>query len=86
MDFRPDIIQEQVVQKAILAVNVAAATGNVAKAAVMKTITGAVTFGEKAVVLGAIAGFIAFFLPWVSLLGTVSASGLRAAIDGSAKG
>ena len=32
---------------------------------------------------GAMAGFVSFFLPWISFLGTVSASGLRAAIEAS---
>src|SRR5947207_5774889 len=76
-------IQEQVSAKAKYAATVAAASGNVAKDAFMSTVSGAKTVGEKAVVFGALAGVIAFFLPWITLFGTLSGSGLRIAIDGS---
>jgi hypothetical protein len=78
------IIQEKVTQKAQQAAAVAAATGNVMKTSFMATVTGAKTIGEKAVVFGALAGFVAFFLPWVTVLGLVSGSGLRLALDASA--
>ncbi len=78
-----EIIQDQVAEKAKYAAAVAAASGNVVKQSFMATVTGAKTFGERAVVFGALAGFVAFFLPWVSFLGTVSASGLRCALDAS---
>src|ERR1700687_2965242 len=78
------IIHDQVAENAKKAAVVVAATGNVAKNAFLATITGAKTIGDKAVVFGALAGFCAFFLPWISLLGTVSASGFRAALDASA--
>jgi hypothetical protein len=77
------IIQERVAQKAQQAAAVAAATGNVMKTSFMATVTEAKTIGEKAVVFGALAGLVAFFLPWLSVLGTVSVSGLRAALDAS---
>jgi len=78
------VIQDQVAETAKYAASVAVASGKVVKASFMATITGAKTIGEKAVVFGALAGLVAFFLPWISFLGTVSASGLRAALDGSA--
>jgi hypothetical protein len=74
------IIQAQVSEKAKQVAAVAAATGNIAKNAFMATLTGATTVGDKAVVFGALAGLLAFFLPWADLLGTVAVSGLRAAI------
>ena len=77
------IIQDQVSEKARQAAAVAAATGNVAKSAFVAVFSEAKTVGEKALVFGALAGFVAFFLPWISFLGTVSASGLRAALDAS---
>ena len=76
-----ELIKEQVSAKAKCAASVAAASGTVAKEAFMGTVNGARTTGEKAVVFGALAGVVAFFLPWVSFLGTLSVSGLRAAID-----
>jgi predicted phage tail protein len=77
------IIQDQVAEKAKQAAAVAAATGTVAKDAFLGVLTGAKTFGDKAVVFGALAGFVAFFLPWITLFGAVSASGLRLALDAS---
>ncbi len=77
------IIQDQIAQKAKYAASVAAASGTVAKDAFMNTVSAARSTGEKAVVFGALAGLVAFFLPWITLFGTVSASGLRAALDGS---
>jgi hypothetical protein len=77
------IIQDQVTEKARYAASVAAASGNVAKDAFVNTVSAARSTGEKAVVFGALAGILAFFLPWITLFGTVSASGLRAALDGS---
>jgi hypothetical protein len=47
----------------------------------MATVNGATTVGDKAVVFGALAGVVAFFLPWITLLGTFSGSGLRIALD-----
>jgi hypothetical protein len=83
MEQTQEQIQEQVAQRAQKAAAVAAATGNVAKNAFMATLTGAKTIGEKAVVFGALAGFLSFFLPWFTFLGVASASGLRAALDAS---
>jgi hypothetical protein len=77
------IIHDQVAGKAKQAVAVASATGSVAKTAFLATLNGAKTTGDKCVVFGALAGFIAFFLPWASILGTISASGFRAATDAS---
>jgi len=77
------IIQDQVTERAIQAATIAAATGNVAKNAFMATITGAKTIGDKAVVFGALAGLAAFFLPWITLLGTLSVSGLYLALNAS---
>ncbi len=79
-----DLIKEQVTAKAQYAATVAAASGNVAKDAFMGTVNGARTTGEKAVVFGALVGVVAFFLPWIALLGTVSASGFTAATNFSA--
>ena len=76
------IIQDQVSEKAKYAASVAAASGNVAKDAFMNTVNGAKTTGEKAVVFGALAGVVAFFLPWMTFFGA-SGSGLRAATEGS---
>ena len=76
-----ELLQEQVAEKAKYAASVAAASGNVAKDAFMGTVNGARTTGEKAVVFGALVGVAAFFLPWIALLGTVSASGLTAATN-----
>ena len=81
---KEQILQDQVAEKAKYAASVAAASGRVVKASFMATITGAKTIGEKAVVFGALAGLVSFFLPWISLRGTVSASGLRTALDASA--
>ena len=77
------IIQNQVAEKARHAATVASATGSLAKNAFLATITRATTVGDRAVVFGTMAGFVSFFLPWISFLGTVSASGLRAAIEAS---
>ena len=78
------IIQDQVAQKAKQAASVAAATGNVAKDAFLATLSAARTIGDKAVVFGSLAGLVAFFLPWITILGTISGSGLHAAIQISA--
>jgi hypothetical protein len=79
-----EFLQEQVAAKAQFAANVAAATGNAAKQKFLATITDAKSAGEKAVVFGSLLGLVSFFLPWVTILGTVSGSGLRAALDASA--
>src|SRR3982750_2253194 len=79
-----DIIKEQVAAKAKQAASVAAASGNVVKGAFLATITESKTVGEKAVVFGSLAGIVSLFLPWASLLGTVSASGLSLALNASA--
>jgi hypothetical protein len=79
-----ELIQQQVTAKAQYAANVAAATGSAAKQKFLSTITEAKSVGEKAVVFGSLVGLVAFFLPWVTILGTVSGSGLRAALDVSA--
>lgn len=79
-----DILKQQVAAKAKQAVHITATTGNIAKAAFLATITEAKTVGEKAVVFGSLAGIVAFFLPWLTIIGTVSGSGLRLAIDWSA--
>jgi hypothetical protein len=79
-----EIIKEQVSEKAKYAASVAAASGNVAKDAFMATVRGATTVGDKAVVFGALVGVVSFFLPWITLFGTLSGSGLRIALDGSA--
>src|SRR5690242_1449229 len=76
-------IEEQMAEKARYAASVAAASGNIAKNAFLSTVTGARTFGDRAVVFGALAGVLAFFLPWFTLFGVASASGLRAALDAS---
>jgi hypothetical protein len=78
------VIQDQVAEKAKYVASFAAASGNVVKDAFLSTVSGAKTIGEKAVVFGALAGVGAFFLPWITLFGTLSGSGLRLAIDGSA--
>ena len=77
------IIQEQVAEKAKYATSVAAASGKVAKNAFMSTLSGAKSPGEKAVVFGALAGLIAFPLPWITLFGLGAASGFSAATEGS---
>jgi hypothetical protein len=79
-----EIIQNQVSERAKYAASVAAASGNVAKDAFMKTVSEAKTIGEKAVVFGALVGIVSFFLPWITLFGTLSGSGLRIALDASA--
>lgn len=76
-----EIIQDQVSEKAKYAASVAAASGNVAKDAFMKTVSGAKTIGEKAVVFGALVGIVSFFLPWITVLGTLSGSGLLMAFN-----
>lgn len=81
---KQELIQDQVGEKAKHAATVVAATGTVAKDAFMATLMGAKSTGEKAVVFGAIAGFVAFFLPWITLFGALSGSGLRIANDVSA--
>lgn len=75
-----DIIQEQVSAKAKQAASAAAATGNIVKVAFLSTISESRTVGEKAVVFGSLTGLVAFFLPWLTVLGTFSGSGLRAAL------
>jgi hypothetical protein len=77
------IIHDQVAERAKQAAAVASATGTVAKNAFLATLNGAKTTGDRCVVYGALAGFVAFFLPWASILGTLSASGFRAATDAS---
>lgn len=79
-----ELIREQVAAKAQYAASVAAASGNVAKDAFMNAVKGATTVGDKAIVFGALVGVVAFFLPWLTLLGTLSGSGLSIALDGSA--
>ena len=79
-----EILKEQVAAKAKQAASVAAASGNVVKGAFLATITESKTVGEKAVVFGSLAGIVSFFLPWASLLGTVSASGFLLARQASA--
>ena len=78
-----DIIQDEVTEKAKHAATLAAASVNVAKNAFVSTVSSAKTVGEKAVVFGALGGIVAFFLPWITILGTASFSGFRAAIDES---
>jgi hypothetical protein len=78
---KQEIIQEQVGEKAKHAATVVAATGSVAKNAFMSTVVGAKSTGEKAVVFGALVGFVAFFLPWITLFGALSGSGFRIASD-----
>jgi hypothetical protein len=56
----------------------AAAGSRVAKSAILAPISGATTIGEKAVVFGSVAGFCAFFLPWLTP-GPFSGSGLQGA-------
>ena len=75
------IIQDQVAEKARHVATVASATGSLAKNAFLETITRATTVGEKAVVFGAMAGFVSFFLPWITLLGLVSTNGFSAALN-----
>jgi hypothetical protein len=79
-----ELLKEQVAARAKQTANVAAATGNIAKTAFLSTIKGATTVGEKVVVFGSLAGFIGFFLPWASILGTVGASGWTLAKEASA--
>ena len=80
-----EIIQDQVAEKAKYAASVAAASGNVAKDAFMKTVSGAKTIGEKAVVFGALIGIVSFFLPWITLFSArCLEAGLRIALDASA--
>lgn len=76
-------IQNQVAHAARYAAGVAVASGAVAKNAFLASITEAKTIGERAVVFGALVGLVAFFLPWFTLFGTLSSSGLRAALDAS---
>lgn len=77
------IIQDQIAEKAKHAAMVASATGKVAGNAFLSAIKGAETAGEKAVVIGALVGIVAFFLPWVRIFG-LSGSGFRVATDASA--
>ncbi|HUB83978.1 MAG TPA: hypothetical protein VMB03_34520 [Bryobacteraceae bacterium] len=78
---KQELIQEQVGEKAKHAATVVAATGTAAKDAFLATVLGAKTAGEKAVVFGSITGFVAFFLPWITVLGALAGSGLRMAND-----
>ena len=78
-----ELLKRQVAAKAKQAVSVAAVSGNVAKRAFLSTISGATTPGEKAVVFGSLAGLVAFFLPWFTLFGVLSGTGVRLALDGS---
>lgn len=75
-----NVIQDEIAAKARRAAARASAGGNVAKAAFLSTIQGARTPGEKAVVFGSLLGFIAFFLPWVTVFGTAAATGLFIAL------
>lgn len=77
------IIQDPAAEKMKLAATAVAAAGAAVGNTLMTAVKEAATPGEKAVVFGAISGFVAFFLPWVSVFG-MALSGYRAAVDVSA--
>jgi len=81
---REHLVQERVAKKARDAAALAAATGNVVKYASLGSGSGAKTVGEKAVVCGALVGLVSFFLPWITILGPLSGSGFRIAVDDAA--
>ena len=79
-----EIVQERIAERTKCVGNVAIASASVAKQSFLSTIRRAETFGERAVTFASLTGLLAFFLPWASVFGAISGSGLDLASHVSA--